>query len=186
MSTITDSGYISAVEAGQQFGYTNDYVTRLAREKKVVAVRVGKQWYVDAKSLELFVAKSDQVKKEYAERLRAERKRERKAGVSPSISPDVAFIPLPNPRVAVLAKAGMIVSVVAIAAGFIFSHAPSSLSGGQQQIAGVSSALRGFVVRLHEFGSDGNSGVITPIFKNSSSAPYRYLMVPMESAQRPP
>lgn len=246
---LTDSDHISAVDAGRQFGYTNDYITRLAREKKVIASRVGKQWYVDAKSLEAFVAHSKQIKKAHAEQLRMERKRERIVE-KPAEATEVTFVPLPNTRASALAKAGMVVSVVAMIGGFLFAHVPY-MTEEKLQSANILTALRDFATRLYGLGeapvatpevgvrvqesasdstpegaslarvlgstttavavippkdmrsteeiaesfsdevsvvrdADGTSGVITPVFKNSTGTPYRYLMVPMHRAESPP
>ncbi len=59
---IQNNDYIPAGEAGRIFGYTADYVTRLAREGKVAAQRIGKQWLVNADSLATFVASSSKNK----------------------------------------------------------------------------------------------------------------------------
>jgi hypothetical protein len=38
-------------EASRQVSYSRDYVTRLAREEKILASQIGRQWYVDLDSL---------------------------------------------------------------------------------------------------------------------------------------
>lgn len=38
-------------EASKQVSYSRDYITRLAREGKVTASQIGRQWYVEIKSL---------------------------------------------------------------------------------------------------------------------------------------
>ena len=74
---IQNSDYIPAGEAGRMFGYTADYVTRLAREGKVAAQRLGKQWLVNADSLASFVASSSKNKELRSDRIRRERQLER-------------------------------------------------------------------------------------------------------------
>lgn len=70
--------YLSSKEAGRLSGYTSDYVTKLAREKKVVATRVGAQWFVEPKSLDRFLQFAEKAKLERKNILRQERLGERK------------------------------------------------------------------------------------------------------------
>lgn len=46
-------------QAAARVSYTRDYVARLAREQKIVATRIGRQWYVDPVSLSSFVAQAE-------------------------------------------------------------------------------------------------------------------------------
>lgn len=161
-SIIPNQKRISAAEAGRQFGYTNDYVTRLAREKKVNATRVGKQWYVDAASLESFVTKSELVKKEYADRLRAERKKERVQLAQGAGGARVAVVPLRGSRAGALAKAGMVVCVGVMAGGLIFVGGLRATEGTLQQ-AGVLGAIKAFALRLYGFGEAPVALVSAPL-----------------------
>lgn len=45
-------------EACSEVSYSRDYVTRLAREGKIVASLIGRQWFVDVPSLHNYVAQS--------------------------------------------------------------------------------------------------------------------------------
>lgn len=74
---INGAQYLPATEAGRHFGYTNDYVAKLAREKKILGTRVGRQWFVDPASLEHFIEEAKRRKNEHAKRLRIERREER-------------------------------------------------------------------------------------------------------------
>ncbi len=234
--------HISAVEAGRQFGYTNDYISRLAREKKVMGMRVGRQWYVDARSLETFIARSEDAKKEYSLRLREERKKER-VTVAKVATQKTEFVPLQGSRAQALAKAGMVMCVSVVLGGLIFS-ASHTFTKEDMQNANILTALREFALRLYGLGAappryapeitsramdvsvatpapalaaeatndsramvvlpsgdttpnadierafsdqvqverdrDGKSGIITPIFKHSTSSPYRFLLVPLK------
>jgi len=69
--------FISTREAASLVGYTTDYVARLAREKKVVAKQVNKQWMINCDSLESFVLKTETNKRERKENLRLQRLQER-------------------------------------------------------------------------------------------------------------
>lgn len=61
-----------------RFSYTSDYLSKLAREGKVEASRVGRQWFIEESSLESFLQKVATEKKERADALRKERQQERK------------------------------------------------------------------------------------------------------------
>jgi len=43
--------FVPARDAGRIFGYTRDYVARLARQKKIKGRQIGCQWFVDPESL---------------------------------------------------------------------------------------------------------------------------------------
>jgi hypothetical protein len=69
--------FISTREAASLVGYTTDYVARLAREQKVVAKQVKKQWMINRDSLESFVQQTETNKRERKENLRLQRLQER-------------------------------------------------------------------------------------------------------------
>ena len=74
--------------AAKQTGYSRDYVTKLAREEKIVAAQIGRNWFVDTGSLQHYssIAQTEQLirqqhlseerKHERASRLAVERKTE--------------------------------------------------------------------------------------------------------------
>lgn len=74
---IKNRNYVPAADAGQAFGYTRDYVSRLAREGKIRGQRLGRQWIVDPKSLAEFAALAEEQRRERSDSVRAERYRER-------------------------------------------------------------------------------------------------------------
>lgn len=57
--------------------YTRDYVTRLARERKIEAVNVGRQWFVNIESLERYTKQAETEKNLRKQKLSMERKREK-------------------------------------------------------------------------------------------------------------
>ncbi len=67
---------VSIKEAASTVSYSRDYVARLAREGKIVASQIGRQWYVDVDSLRKFSAEVAVLEEARKEELRAERKRE--------------------------------------------------------------------------------------------------------------
>ncbi len=79
MSTAVEINGLSLIpirEAAVRVSYSRDYVARLAREGKIVASQVGRQWFVDLTSLEKFSAEASALEEVRKQELRAERKRE--------------------------------------------------------------------------------------------------------------
>ena len=66
MSSFPDTNFISTKEASRLFGYTPDYLAKLAREKKITRIRVGRSWLINRSSLERFLALQGEHKKELA------------------------------------------------------------------------------------------------------------------------
>ncbi len=158
--------HISSIDAAKQFGYTHDYISRLAREKKIVGMRVGRQWYVDAASLDAFVKESTEAKKMYAEKLRAERRREsaslsrkqHEAGSFVRTAPEVVV----RPRAVVLARAGAVVCTLVIAWAGVWNL--SAETGATYQKAGVLASLEWIARAFYGFeevpiASDHSEGV---------------------------
>ncbi len=76
--TLSLSGveYIPATLAGKRFGYTNDYIAKLAREGQVVGTKVGHQWFVVEKSVKEFFENKTIEKNERNEATRIQRQQE--------------------------------------------------------------------------------------------------------------
>ena len=66
---------VGAVSA--RSGYSRDYITKLARDKKILATQIGRQWFVDISSLETYAQKSALEQKVRQQELSATRKAER-------------------------------------------------------------------------------------------------------------
>jgi hypothetical protein len=49
--TIDGRRYFSASDAAADFGFSGDYIARLARHAKINGRRIGKKWYVEYDSL---------------------------------------------------------------------------------------------------------------------------------------
>ena len=73
---INGATLVPIKEAAAQISYTRDYVARLAREGKIVATQVGRQWFVDMTSLQNFSEASQAQEAARKLELRRERKRE--------------------------------------------------------------------------------------------------------------
>ncbi len=69
----------SCATIAHRFGYTPDYVSRLAREGKVEATRVGRLWFINPAKFETFVHKVELEKDQRKQTLRRSRKMERSA-----------------------------------------------------------------------------------------------------------
>jgi hypothetical protein len=63
--------------ASEQTGYSRDYITRLAREQKIVASQIGRQWFVDLDSLAQYSSSMQLEQKARQQKLSDERKQER-------------------------------------------------------------------------------------------------------------
>jgi len=74
---INGKKYLSAREASKLVSYSSDYIGRLAREKKILAERVGNQWFVEPESLKFFTLNAEAEKRNRKELLREERLVER-------------------------------------------------------------------------------------------------------------
>jgi len=69
--------YLPNTVLAGHFSYTSDYLSKLAREAKVDATRVGRQWYIQEASLREFIAAANAKKQHRSESLRVVRKLER-------------------------------------------------------------------------------------------------------------
>lgn len=97
------------------FGYTADYVSKLAREGKVLARQVGRTWYVERASLTEFARQTTKQKVARKEQLRVERKLERAVRVTePHAQP-----PLPTPHLA-FAQAVAVFTILAVGSTTLF------------------------------------------------------------------
>ena len=74
--TLGETNLVPTREAAKHVSLTHDYIARLAREDKVVGLKVGRQWYVDLHSVERFVEVAETEKQVRADYLRQERQRE--------------------------------------------------------------------------------------------------------------
>jgi hypothetical protein len=63
-------------EAISKVDYSRDYLTRLAREKKIVATQIGRMWYVDVDSVKNYHAVAQAEQEIKKRQLSDERKRE--------------------------------------------------------------------------------------------------------------
>ena len=69
--------YFPSTELAHSFGYTPDYVSRLAREGKITAANINRKWFVEKKSLEEFVFQANLGKEVRSDVIKKQRKVER-------------------------------------------------------------------------------------------------------------
>jgi hypothetical protein len=75
--TISGREYRASAEIARSFEYTPDYVSRLAREGKIVATNVNRKWFIDVVSFEEFVLSTDLQKEARSEELKKLRRVDR-------------------------------------------------------------------------------------------------------------
>jgi len=74
---VNGKEYVPSAEIAAQFGYTSDYVSRLAREGKIVAANINRKWFIQEQSLKDFSALAESEKEERSIHLKQQRKIER-------------------------------------------------------------------------------------------------------------
>ena len=78
---IDGKKFQTAKDAASLSGYSRDYISRLAREKKIDAHQVGRQWFVSLDSLSDYVRAAEQESQARQLKLSEERRRERAGSV---------------------------------------------------------------------------------------------------------
>ena len=58
LKKIFGKDVIPSTEASKVFGVTNDYITQLCRREKINGFLIGRLWFVEKKSLKLFLHES--------------------------------------------------------------------------------------------------------------------------------
>lgn len=73
---INGNAMVPLKEAAKKIAYSRDYLAKLAREQKIVATQIGRQWFVDMDSLNIFLAGTALEQEVRSRHLREERRRE--------------------------------------------------------------------------------------------------------------
>lgn len=76
---INNKKFIPGSAAAKAVGYTNDYVTKLAREGKIDGLKIGRRWMVSETAIWEFAEKKEKEKTKRNERIRQERLVEQEA-----------------------------------------------------------------------------------------------------------
>jgi hypothetical protein len=112
MSTAVEINGLSLIpirEAASHVSYSRDYVARLAREGKIVASQIGRQWFVDLSSLQNFSAEASALDDARRLELRAERKRELMAKDSLSVLDERVAVRIAKQRFDAIAVTAVVV-----------------------------------------------------------------------------
>ena len=56
---INGKKYFPSSTLCTSFGYTSDYLGKLAREEKILGTLVGRQWFIEEASLKTFLLKTE-------------------------------------------------------------------------------------------------------------------------------
>ena len=75
--SINGKNYVPSNILAGSSGYTQDYVGKLAREEKILGLQIGRQWFIEPTSLDVFLHKINFEKELAKDELRVERKKER-------------------------------------------------------------------------------------------------------------
>ena len=114
---IENEKLISASEATRYVRYTSDYLTRLAREGKIVGQKVGRQWMISPESLQNFIEHTQLSKIERNAKLSLARKLEKKVPTAVPFDTDVSHpLALVGGRVRALTQT-LIIVVVGLSLG---------------------------------------------------------------------
>lgn len=73
---INGIDFVSVKDASKEVSYSRDYLSKLAREGKVNATQVGRQWFVELQSIRNFIENKNLEQEVYRRRLSEERKQE--------------------------------------------------------------------------------------------------------------
>ena len=123
--------FLSSKEAARVSGYSSDYVSRLARQGKIIATRIGTQWFVDPNSLDKFLIDSAQAEEERLKQLSELRKIERVEFASINTPIDTNTASQSHRQKPHFAHAHFISSAV-VCAGFFLALLPYIFSGQSQ------------------------------------------------------
>lgn len=74
---VNGKEYLPSAELGKKFNYTSDYISKLARDEKVLGTQVGRQWFIEPESLRTYIQQLEVEKKINQEHLSRQRKLER-------------------------------------------------------------------------------------------------------------
>jgi hypothetical protein len=81
---INKKEYIPSNILCASFGYSKDYVAKLARDEKILGTQIGRQWFIEPESLRTYLLKIVVQKNIQKEELSLVRKRERTDAISQS------------------------------------------------------------------------------------------------------
>lgn len=135
--------FISVKDAASRSSYTRDYITRLARDEKVVATQVKRQWFIDPVSLQNFIESAKIEREIRGQLLREERRREQQAHGKNVTSEQVREHVTRAPLHAYLATASVVVCGLFLGVVIHATNPVGSMFGSTNQIAQVATTQDG-------------------------------------------
>jgi len=130
-------------DASSQVSYSKDYITRLAREGKITATWVGRQWFVDVESLKAYEVDAQAEQQLRQRRLSEERKRESELRVKlASRASDLVVKKARAPRRALAAVGFAMLGGLVVMAGVIQSFGVYTAPQSWSQAASVAESAK--------------------------------------------
>lgn len=96
MRSFTQDRILSTKEASELSGYSADYLARLTRAGKIKGQRFGRSWFIEKRSLDLFMAEQEERKVARSKQLISEREKEYAAPPkAPVVRTNTTQLPVP-------------------------------------------------------------------------------------------
>lgn len=126
-------------DAARSVSYSRDYITRLAREEKIIASNIGRQWFIDLDSLKQYIETISVEQEIRKKQLSEERKVERLAREASQKQRTLHLKKAKNlnTRAAVVAS---LVLISGLLSGFVVNEFLSSLKSSGSQVAATHSS----------------------------------------------
>ena len=151
MDPFFEKNLITTKEAGELFGYTSDYLARLARGGKIAGKRIGHTWLVDTESLTRFLSQQEDRKADYARTLAREREAEYRKhhsilnDVSKTLSKPLPVSPLIEKlRLMVPQAVALSAATLVVTSGMFLAHAAPLASFAAEAALIAREAVVGF------------------------------------------
>ena len=133
-------------DASSSVSYSKDYITRLAREGKVTATWVGRQWFVDVESLKAYEVDAHAEQQLRQQRLSEERKRESELRAKlTSQASDLVVKKARAPRRALATVGFAMLGGLVVMAGVIQSFGVYTAPQSRSQVASLAETSRASV-----------------------------------------
>lgn len=155
--------------------YSRDYITRLAREEKILATNVGRQWFVDLDSLNNYIETTAQETEVRKKILSEERKREQKISTATQKKKNIRAQKAKtlNVRATVTACAVLTVGLLsgwATQNFFILNYPTNSLVANTFDVPDVATSLSSReIVKKENLSADIDSGLEKKEYPESTS-----------------
>jgi len=154
--SVNDKEYLPSNSLALSAGYTSDYIGKLAREEKILGTRIGRQWFIEPSSLELYLHKAKIEKEILKEELSSKRKIERAGHESNTVQQAAQ----PQASILALAQAVVILSCGLFVGGLSWIASVEEISPSEF-VQGAYANSSSIVATIGGFWS-GNTTALTP------------------------